>query len=99
MRSILQPDLRRGGRKCYLTGRGDHLQKHHIYPGKNRRVSDENGFWVWVTQGLHNGGDPAAIHSNPNHGYDLLLKQQCQRAYEETHSRGEFLSLIGRSYL
>jgi hypothetical protein len=54
---------------------------------------------VYLTADLHNGNDPAAVHNNPNNGYDLLLKQLCQRAYEEANSRDNFIALIGRSYL
>jgi hypothetical protein len=95
MKSILQDE-----KACILTGRTDSLHAHHVYGGPNRRVSQENGFWVWLTYDMHNGNDPAAVHNNPNNGNDLLLKQWCQRAYEESgHSREEFISLIGRSYL
>ena len=40
-----------------------------------------------------------------NHGvhfdkaFDLRLKQECQAKYEEVHTRDEFMSIIGRSYL
>lgn len=99
-KSILQPDMTKNMRKCYLTGETGDLHKHHIYPGPNRKISDKYGFWVWIVERLHNGNDPAAVHKNPNNGYDLLLKQQCQRVYEELgFSREEFMSLIGKSYL
>jgi hypothetical protein len=29
----------------------------------------------------------------------LMLKRHCQMKFEETHSREEFMSLIGRNYL
>jgi hypothetical protein len=31
--------------------------------------------------------------------FDLELKQECQRKYEEEHTRAEFMELIGRNYL
>jgi hypothetical protein len=94
-KSILQTE-----KKCFITGRTDRLEKHHVYPGRgNRKVSDQNGFWVWLTHDLHNGNDPMAVHNNPNQGYDLLLKQFCQREYEKDHDRADFIKLIGRSYL
>ena len=30
---------------------------------------------------------------------DLRLKQDCQRRFEETHTRAEFMAIIGRNYL
>jgi hypothetical protein len=98
-KSILQPGMTRSTRKCYLTGRTDNLQLHHCFPGKNRKTSDEYGFWVYLTQDLHNGSNPGAVHNNPNQGYDLMLKQLCQRKYEEENTRENFTALIGKSYL
>lgn len=31
--------------------------------------------------------------------FDLKVKRECQREYEKTHTRQEFMSLIGRNYL
>ena len=92
--SILQSE-----RVCYITSRTDHLHEHHIYGGANRKVSEANGFKVWLTYDMHNGNNPAAVHNNPNQGWDLKLKQDCQRKYEETHSRSDFMKLVGRNYL
>lgn len=74
------------------------LQQHHIYAGKNRSVSDRNGFWVWLLPYWHTGSNKA-VHCKDGAELDLELKQDCQRKYEETHTREEFLELIGRSYL
>jgi hypothetical protein len=93
--SILQT-----GKKCYITGRTDNLDCHHIYEGTGRRkMSDENGFWVWLTKEWHNGDSRICVHSHPNTGLDLQLKQLCQEHFELDHSREEFIALIGRSYL
>ena len=40
-------------------------------------------------EGIHNG----------NIELDLELKRECQRAFEEDHTRAEFIRLIGKSYL
>lgn len=89
--SILQKE-----KKCFITGRTDNLHCHHIYFGSNRRVSDLCGFWVWLTGEWHNQSSHG-VHFN--HGLDIYLKQECQRVFEEKHSRKEFMHLIGRNYL
>lgn len=92
MDSILQTE-----KECYLTGAKQPLHKHHIYFGKpNRRISEENGFWVWLVPQLHNMGN-LGVHYNRD--LDLKLKKECQAKYEETHTREEFIALIGRNYL
>lgn len=91
--SILQPDTR----ECYITGATDGLHKHHIYGGNpNRRISEEHGFFVWLRADWHNMAD-YGVHFNKD--LDRRLKQECQERFEETHSREEFMRLIGRNYL
>lgn len=91
MKSILQTE-----KKCYVTGATNSLHLHHIYPGKNRKISDQNGFTVWLRSDWHNMSG-YGVHFNKE--LDLHLKQECQRKYEETHTREEFMALIGKNYL
>ena len=37
------------------------------------------------------------IHFNKE--LDLKIKKLCQKKYEETHSREEFIKLIGKNYI
>lgn len=39
------------------------------------------------------------VHGRDGHKVDLRLKQDCQRKFEETHTREEFMAIIGRNYL
>lgn len=92
MDSILQTR-----RECYLTGDTTGLHKHHIYFGNpNRRISEEQGFWVYLRHDWHNGAN-YSVHQN--RAIDLELKRLCQEKYELTHSREDFRRLIGKSYL
>ncbi len=91
--SILQ-----GKKECYLTGRTDNLHCHHIYFGDaNKKISDKNGFWVYLTGEYHNQNSRIDVHSNIK--LNLQLRRECQSKYEETHSREDFVKLIGRNYL
>lgn len=90
-KSILQDE-----KECYITGRKEGLHKHHIYGAANRKISDKYGFWVWLAPEWHNMSD-YGVHFNKE--LDLKLKQECQRKFEETHSREEFMEIIGRNYL
>ena len=94
MKSIMQNDKR-----CFITGRDYNLHKHHIFGAANRKISEKYGLWVWLNAEIHNGNNPDAVHNNPNQGYDLMLKQLCQRKYEEENTRENFIALIGKSWL
>ena len=93
MNSILQDK-----KECYITGATEGLHKHHIFFGADRKVSDDNGFWVWLRWDYHIQDSP---HKTPHNDRetDLLLKKACQKKYEETHGRDDFMALIGRNYL
>ena len=90
--SIMQSE-----RECFITGSTTALHKHHIYFGNpNRKISEKNGFWVWLRYDWHNGA-PYGVHFN--HDLDLRLKRECQEKFEETHTRQEFIKLIGKNFL
>ncbi len=92
MDSILQDR-----KECYVTHSIENLHRHHIYFGNGyRKISEDNGFWVWLRVDWHNGAD-YGVHFNRN--LNLKLRQICQQKYEETHTREEFMTLIGRNYL
>lgn len=91
-KSIMQTE-----KECYITGRTNNLHKHHIYFGNpNRKISEQNGFWVWLIPEMHNMSNQG-VHFN--HELDLALKRECQARFEKTHSREEFVKLIGKNYL
>lgn len=92
-KSILQSNTDR----CYICGSYDWIEEHHIFFGNpNRKISDKNGFTVRLCHWCHTE-EPNGVHKNRKN--DLWLKKLCQMAYEENHSREEFVSLIGKSYL
>lgn len=91
-KSIMQTE-----KECYITGSTSNLHLHHIYPGLGfRKASDKHGFTVWLRADWHNMAD-YGVHFNKE--LDLRLKQECQRKFEETHTREEFMKIIGKNYL
>ena len=90
MKSILQEE-----KECLVCGTKRGLHLHHIYFGSNRKVSDRNGFTCYLCA-AHHVGD-YGVHYDPR--LDREIKARCQRKFEETHTREEFMELIGRNYL
>ena len=72
------------------------LHLHHIFYGSNRKVSDKNGFVVWLCAKHHNMSDEG-VHFDKT--LDYYIKRKCQIEYEKAHTREEFIELIGKSYL
>lgn len=93
MKSIMQTE-----KECYITGRTDNLHKHHIYFGSaDRKISEANGFWIWLTGEYHNQDSRKDIHSNQE--FNLRIRRSCQTIFEFDHTRAEFIALIGKNYL
>lgn len=95
VKSILTADLEH----CYVTGSST-VAIHHVFPGTGRRkLCEKYGFIVPLEPTLHNMSN-ISVHSNPNKGLDLQLKQECQRYFESHYgSREEFIAAFGKSYL
>lgn len=95
VKSILTDDLEH----CYATGSSS-VHIHHVFPGIGRRkLCEKYGFIVPLVPVLHNMSD-ISVHSNPNKGLDLQLKQKCQKYFEAHYgSRSEFIKKFGKSYL
>ena len=94
-----KPSILQDEKICYLTGSPNNLDCHHIFFGNaNRRISDENGFWVWLRHDYHIAD---SVNKTPHNdkSIDEYLKKKCQEKFEETHSREEFMALVGRNYL
>ncbi len=66
---------------------------HHVYHGKKyREISDKAGFVLTLCEQCHKN-----VHAS--RALDRLLQKSMQRAYEQKHSREEFIELFGRSWL
>lgn len=98
--SILQKN--RPG-ECYLCEKfgiityWSQLEEHHIFDGNpGRRISEENGLKVKLCIWHHRLGKDA-VHSNIT--MMRILQQDAQRAYERTHTREQWMELMGRNYI
>lgn len=107
MKSIIQD---KKDHQCYICKNflGDHsekrdLEEHHIFEGvANRKLSEKYGLKVYLCRHHHTGdinGSRDAVHSKCDNDFDLKLKQIAQVAFEQDHSREEFMRAFGRNYL
>ena len=87
MESILQAE-----RCCYICGRYDVDLHHCIHGRNNRKHSDRYGLTVWLCRDHHE-----MIHRNRME--DLKLIRLAQRKFEDTHTRDEFRTVFGKSFL
>ncbi|MEG2120288.1 MAG: hypothetical protein RRY53_08005, partial [Pseudoflavonifractor sp.] len=89
MKSILQSE-----RECYVCGSARDLECHHIFGASNRKTSERCGFKVYLCHAHHNE-PPDGVHMN--RAQNDWLKSECQQVYEKSHTRAEFMALIGKN--
>lgn len=88
--SILTDDLT----KCYLCGKPkDHI--HEIYFGKNRVNSMKWGCCVPLCYECHQGNN--GVHHNIE--IDIILKQTCQKIFEQTYPDINFIDIFYKNYI
>ena len=92
-RSIISTEL-----KCYICGKRQKMELHHIFGAANRSKSDKDGLIVYLCHDCHNE-PPNGVHHN--RGMDLQLKQIGQKAWMEHYGKTEeeFIKAYGKSYL
>ena len=66
----------------------ENLDAHEVYGGSNRKRSIENGFVALLCRNCHS-----------NEQIILNLKIKYQKEYEKTHTRDEFIKIIGKNYM
>lgn len=82
---------------CLICKTNENLHYHHIYFGKNRPISDKNGFTCYLCYEHHEGTN--GVHGKNGHNLDMYLKRKCQDEFEKLHTRQDFMRLIGKNYL
>lgn len=92
MKSILQDK-----KECFLTGRTDWLEEHHIFYGAGRRkLSEKYGLKVWLNHFAHSE-PPHGVHFNKE--ARRVLERAGQKAFEERYPELDFAAIFGKNYL
>jgi hypothetical protein len=71
------------------------VEWHHVFSGPYRKKSTLYGYVVPLCIKHHNTS-PDGVHFNKEKRNEL--KRICQRHFEETHTREEFIATFGKSY-
>lgn len=92
MRSLIQTE-----KECFICKTTQNLHLHHIFFGKNRKLSDKDGCVCYLCQDHHTGQN--GVHHNQE--LDLTLKRVCEEAWIKSNNsniRG-FINRFGKNYL
>ena len=82
-------------RKCFICGKCNASDTHHIFQGSNREASDRYGLTVRLCRDCH-----AYIHEHPQSETAVRLKDHAQRAAMDRYvwTLEEWLEKFGKDY-
>jgi len=82
-------------RQCAECGSCYCIERHHVFPGPNRKISEKYGMVEDLCPDCHRGDN--GIHFNKE--MMLRYKQKHQRLFEEKYNHEMWMKLIGKNYL
>lgn len=80
---------------CFLCGSRILLEKHHIFGGANRKLSESDGLYVMLCRPCHTGDH--GVHFDK----DIMqyLHEKGEMAYLKDHTLEDFRRRYGKNYL
>lgn len=78
---------------CYVCGKPQPNDEHHIFNGPNRKKSDQDGMIIYVHRTCHTW-----LHNHPIS--NLTFKRRAQKIWElKNGNREDFIKRYGKSYI
>lgn len=99
MKSIVQNDWD----TCFLCGRNRTadscgLEKHHIFGGSNRKLSEKYGLTIHICGYRCHRNGTESVHRNKI--VNNSVKAAGQKAFESVHgTREDFVKIFGKNYI
>ena len=89
--------MQKGDKRCFLCGKVNGLEEHHVFGGANRKWSEKYGLKVYLCGIECHREGPNSAHKNRD--VSERLKRLGQIAFEARHSHEEFMQIFGKNYL
>ena len=89
-------------RECAICGRngnGDPLDRHHVFGGCNRKLSEKYGAVVYLCHSRCHEYGPLAVHRNRASQLKLQAREQERIMAEQGWDEDDFRAVFGKSYL
>ena len=88
--------MQKGDPRCFICGRLNELERHHVLGGvANRPLSEKYGLWVWLCREHHTGKAGAQYDRKTGDS----LKRLAQIAFEARYSHDEWMNVFRKNYL
>lgn len=97
MESILQKDRGRCF-LCHQNENGDHLDKHHVFFGPNRKKSEQYGLTVYLHHSRCHIFERSAVHADAEKCHQLQAYAQEKAMERYGWTTEDFIRIFGRNY-
>lgn len=85
--------------RCGANGAADPLDRHHIFRGKNRKLSEKYGLVVYLCHGECHLYGKDAVHNNTETRHALEGWGQKKAMEENNWTTEDFIRVFGRNYI
>ena len=85
--------------RCGANGAFDPLDRHHIFRGKNRRLSEKYGLVVYLCHAECHLYGEYAVHNNTDTRHALEAWGQRKAMEENNWTTEDFIRVFGRNYI
>ena len=92
MNSIMPKD------ELWETEKFEGCHKHHVFGGANRRISEEDGLFIYLTPEMHNMSNKGIHFNQPFMDYAHVKGQFAWMEYYG-RTKEQFIKRYGRSYI
>ena len=85
-------------KRCWVCGKITNIEKHHIFGGGCRKLSEKYGIWIYLCHEHHNEPPDGAHH---NAEIMERFRKMGQKAAMKKYNWNEedFIKIFGRNYL
>lgn len=84
---------------CHRNGNGDRLERHHIFGGARRKLSEQYGLVVYLCGSRCHREGPYSAHQNAEIAQYLHEYGQRKAMAEQHWSKEQFIEVFGANYL
>lgn len=85
-------------KKCYFCGSTQWIERHHVFGGACRKLSERYGLVVDLCHYCHNE-PPDGVHFNAERRKELQRKTQLWAMEKYGWTEEDFIKIFGRNYL
>lgn len=84
-------------KECWVCGRTDWIENHHVFGASNRKNSERYGLTVYLCYEHHRGSK--GVHGGNQELADMLHKAGQKHFEKNYNTRKWFMKIFGKNYL